>query len=127
MFLEKKPTNNEEGIRLVKHIYEQCRFASTIHFDVIIIHVPNELHHYKTNKIACAPSEDLDQPELLPSLISLHCPLSGKLRTQGSFMCTVKTLSRLGESSLATFVVLQLKSSHMFFCLFPCEQSNFGA
>ena len=28
----------------------------------------------KTNKLACAPSEDSDQPGHLPSLISLHCP-----------------------------------------------------
>ena len=30
---------------------------------------PNELHHDKTNKMACAPSEDSDQPGHLPSLI----------------------------------------------------------
>ena len=28
-----------------------------------------EPHHDKTNKMACAPSEDLDQPGHLPSLI----------------------------------------------------------
>ena len=37
-----------------------------------------ELPHYKTNKMACAPSEDSDQPGRLPSLIgqsdqSIHC------------------------------------------------------
>ena len=30
--------------------------------------------HDKTNKMACAPSEDSDQSGHLPSLISLHCP-----------------------------------------------------
>ena len=34
----------------------------------------NEPPHDKTNKIACAPSEDSDQPGHPPSLISLHCP-----------------------------------------------------
>ena len=30
--------------------------------------------HDKTNKMACAPSEDSDQPGHPPSLISLRCP-----------------------------------------------------
>ena len=30
--------------------------------------------HGKTNKMACVPSEDSDQPGHLPSLISLRCP-----------------------------------------------------
>ena len=30
--------------------------------------------HDKTNKMACAPCEDSDQPGHQPSLISLHCP-----------------------------------------------------
>ena len=34
----------------------------------------NEPPHDKTNKLACAPSEDSDQPGHPPSLISLHCP-----------------------------------------------------
>ena len=33
-----------------------------------------ELPHDKTNKMACASSEDPDQPGHPPSLISLHCP-----------------------------------------------------
>ena len=36
-----------------------------------------ELPHDKTNKMACATSEDLDQPGHLPSLISLRCALKG--------------------------------------------------
>ena len=37
--------------------------------------IPNidEPRHDKTNKMACAPSEDLDQPGHPPSLISLRC------------------------------------------------------
>ena len=34
----------------------------------------NEPLHDKTNKVACEPSEDTDQPGHLPSLISLRCP-----------------------------------------------------
>ena len=67
---------------------------------------PNEPPHDKTNKMACAPSEDSDQPGNLPSLIRLRCALNGLLRTQAFFMRTAKTLIRLGgrpgwsESSL---------------------------
>ena len=35
----------------------------------------NEPHRDKTNKMACAPSEDSDQPGHPPSLISLRCLL----------------------------------------------------
>ena len=35
-----------------------------------------ELPRDKTNKMACASSEDSDQPGHLPSLISLHCALN---------------------------------------------------
>ena len=34
----------------------------------------NEPPHDKTNKMACAPREDSDQPGHPPSLISLRCP-----------------------------------------------------
>ena len=42
-------------------------------------HLPNiemlcEPHRDKTNKMACAPSEDSYQPGHPPSLISLRCP-----------------------------------------------------
>ena len=47
--------------------------------------------HDKTNKVACAPSEDSDQPGHSPSLISLHSALRGYLRTQAFFMRTAKT------------------------------------
>ena len=33
-----------------------------------------ELQHDKTNKMTCAPSEDIDQPAHPPCLISLCCP-----------------------------------------------------
>ena len=36
-----------------------------------------ELPRDKTNKMACAPSKDSDQPGHLPSLISLRCALIG--------------------------------------------------
>ena len=35
----------------------------------------NKPSHDKTNKIACLPSKDPDQPGHLPSLISLCCAL----------------------------------------------------
>ena len=55
-----------------------------------------ESPHDKINKMACAPSEDSDQPGHLPSLISLHCVLNGQLKTQAFFMRTAKTVIRLG-------------------------------
>ena len=38
-----------------------------------------ERPHVKTNKVACAPSKNSDQPGHQPSLISLHCPAWRKL------------------------------------------------
>ena len=51
----------------------------------------------KPTKCDSVPSEDSDQPGHLPSLISLHCALSGYLRTQAFFMWTAKALIRLGR------------------------------
>ena len=50
-----------------------------------------EPQHDKTNNVACAPSEDSDQPGLPPSLIILRCAFNGQLRTQCCFMQTVMT------------------------------------
>ena len=47
----------------------------------------------RMTKMTCVPIEDSDQPGHPPSL---HCVINGKLRTQGFFMRTVKTLIRLG-------------------------------
>ena len=41
------------------------------------IYIKIEPPHDKTNEMAYAPSEDSDQPEHLPSLISLRCALNG--------------------------------------------------
>ena len=58
-----------------------------------------ELPHDKTNKMACAPSKDSDQPRRPPSLISLRCALNEQLRFQAFFMQTAKTLIRLKAQS----------------------------
>ena len=64
----------------------------------------------------CAPSEDLDEPGRPPSLISLRCALSEKLRTQAFFMRTAKTLIRLSlcraHSHFVGFVISWLKCFH---------------
>ena len=67
----------------------------------------NELEHDKTNKVACAPSNDSVQAGHLPSLISL-------LEGLGSWVhmnCTAKAdLSlRLATGHFAGFVVLRFK------------------
>ena len=65
--------------------------------------------HDKTNKMACAPSEDSDQPGHLPSLRCLH---EETLDPQLSIERTEKTQIRLSgcpgwyESSLGTQVIL---------------------
>ena len=45
----------------------------------------------KTNKMACAPSEDSGQPGRPHSLIGLCCAFNGYQRTQAFFMRTAKT------------------------------------
>ena len=52
--------------------------------------------HDKTNKMACAPSEDSDQPWHSPSFISLRCPPEGSLGPKLPFERPSKTLIRLG-------------------------------
>ena len=48
-------------------------FFSYLELGLKSIHFTNETFHDKTNKMACAPSDDSDQPGHPPSLISLHC------------------------------------------------------
>ena len=54
--------------------------------------------HDKTNKMACAPSEDSDQLRHPPSLISLRCLHEKGLVPKLPKKCTAKTLIRLGRS-----------------------------
>ena len=56
----------------------------------------NEPPHDKTNKMACAPNEDSDQPGHQPSLISLRCPHEESLDPELPVERTAKTLIRLG-------------------------------
>ena len=74
--------------------------------------------HDKTNKMACAPSEDSDQPGRLPSLISLRCPHEETLGPQLPIEGTAKTdqtgrMPVLSESVLhfVGFIMLRLKLS----------------
>ena len=76
-----------------------------------------ELVHDKTNKMACAPSEDSDQPGHLSSLISLRCALNGFLRIQAFFMWTAKTLIIWSDWADAQ-ADLNLRWVHMPFCWF---------
>ena len=77
--------------------------------------VLREVYYDKTNKTACAPSEDSDQPGHPPSLIRVfRSALNGKLRTQLFFMWTAKTLIRLGRC----LADLSLFWGHRSFCWF---------
>ena len=75
-----------------------------------------EPRHDKTIKMICAPSEDSDQPEHPPSLISQSCPPEAKFVPKLPNERTAETLIRLGgcpgwsESSLGTKVILLVLS-----------------
>ena len=71
----------------------------------------------KNNKLACAKFKDSDQPGHMPSLISLHCALSGYLRTQAFFMQTIKT-DQTGQ--IDAQADLSLCCAYMPFCRFCC-------
>ena len=74
--------------------------------------------HDKTNKMACAPSKDSDQPEHLPSLIKIFTVRMKKAQVLSNqfIKCTAKTLIRLGgcpgwsESSLGAQIMLLVLS-----------------
>ena len=75
----------------------------------------DELPHDKTNKMTCAPSKDSAQPQ------SLHFAFNGKVRTQGFFVRTAKTLIRLGGCpgwSESSWV-------HMSYCCFFMSRLNY--
>ena len=83
----------------------------------------NEPPHDKTNKMACAPSEDSDRPEHLPSLIRvfavrmkkawvLSYPLSVQQRLRSDRADAQADLSlRLVHCHFVCFVMRWLKSS----------------
>ena len=57
----------------LKFIFKKCECQGPS----LYIQITNEPARDKTYKIACAPSEDSDQPGHPPSLMSLRCALSG--------------------------------------------------
>ena len=71
--------NNPLPKRNMKYLKSRITFKN---FDESLGLVPGyfikyEPPHDKTNKMACAPRKDSDQPGHLPSLISLCCALNG--------------------------------------------------
>ena len=79
-------------------LYSLLSRALPISFDAKTTKIKIEPVHDKTYKMACAPSEDSDQPGHLPSLIRVFTvhheeSLGPYLPTE----CTTKTLIRLGE------------------------------
>ena len=84
----------------------------TISLNLVIL---NELPHDKTNEMACAPSEDLDQPGHLPSLTRVFA-----VRLMGS---SGPKLSSSGQRRLRSDWAdaqadLSLHWAHLPFCLF---------
>ena len=63
---------------------------------IIVVHINFEPPHDKTNKMACAPSKDSDQPGHSPCLISLCSRHEKTWVLSHLFEHTAKTLIRLG-------------------------------
>ena len=74
----------------------------------------NEPPHDKTNKMACAPSEDSDQPGHPPSLISLRCPHEESFGPLLPIERTAKTLISLGGCQAD--LILRWAQSFFLFC-----------
>ena len=81
----------------------------------------NEPPHDKTNKIACAPSEESDQPGHPPSLIRVFAVRMKKTWVYGYPLSTQRRLIRLGICHFVGFVIRPLNClcwGHMPFCRF---------
>ena len=87
-----------------------------------------EPHCDKTNKRACAPSEDSNQPGHLPSLIRVVAVRLKKSRSLSYPLSTQRRLIRLGgcpgwsESSLGTYAILLVLS---WCCSFAIPSASF--
>ena len=82
----------------------------------------NEPHHEKNNKVACAPSEDLDQPEHPPRLISarliwVFAVRMKKVWVLGYPMSAQRRLIRLGECII-------MRRLNVFFLFIPWLMST---
>ena len=81
-----------------------------------VLHFVNEPPHDKTNRMACAPSKDSDQPEHPPSLIRVLAVCMKKAWVLSYPLSAQRRLIRLGgcpgwsESSLDTQVILLVLS-----------------
>ena len=67
-------TNSLDGAQLILWIIVRRQMSCSLDPLSLLSYEP---HRDKTNKMACVPSEDSDQPRHPPSLISLHCALNG--------------------------------------------------
>ena len=84
------------------------------HFFLDSIHLIIEPAYDKTNNMACAPSEDSDQPGHPPYPIRVCCALNRLLRTQ-AFSCGQQ---RLWSDWADAQADLSLRWAHMPFCWF---------
>ena len=75
---------------------------SLIVYSVNVIKIKNEPSHDKTNKMACLPREDSDQPGNLP----IECTAKTLIRLG---RCPGLSESLLGSDQLVGFVMRQLK------------------
>ena len=73
--------------------------------------------HDRTNKMACGPSEDSDQPGHPPSLISFRCPHEENFGSNLPIERTSKTLIRLGACRGWTLVFAGRKDHFVDFVM----------
>ena len=80
--------------------------------------VRNELPHDKTNRMACAPSKDSDQPGHLPSLIRVFAV---RMKKAWVLSYPLSTQRRLWSAWASAQADLSLRWAHMPFCWFCHE------
>ena len=83
-----------------------------------------ELPHDKTNKMACAPSEDSDQPGHLPSLIRVFAVRMMKAWT---LSYPLSAQRRLWSDWADAMADLSLRWAHMPFCWFCHEAARLSS
>ena len=84
--------------------------------------LPIEPPHDKTNKMACAPSEDSDQPGHLPSLIRVFAVRMTKAWT---LSYPVSAQRRFCSDWTDAQADLSLCCAHLSFCWFSHEAAQF--
>ena len=93
-------------------------------FVLSIVSLKNEQPHDKTNKMACAPSKDSDQPGHPPSLIRVFAV---RMKKAGVLSYLLSTQQRLWSDWADAQADLSLRWAHIPFCWFCHEAAQIGS